>query len=497
MTPEPSKLQAERVRFLFLWIIPIALVAGVSLARAALNDPDTFWHIAAGRWMIEHRAVPRTDPFSFTFAGRPWVTHEWLSEVALAAAFDLAGWSGVLLLTGLALGALAALTASALLRWLPPLSTAVTLAFGLSCLGPSLLARPHILALPVLAFWTLSLLKAREESRAPNLWLAAIMLAWANLHASFIVGCVIAAALALEAMLDGRGWRRQAIVGWAAFLALSFAATLVTPNGLAGIAFPFTTLNMKVLPGVTEWRAPDFMASPFKSPLEVALLAGLFFAFYRGVRLSAVRAALLLAVVHMTLQHARNAVILGVVAPLILAEPFGRTMGRSFARPVLWRLPWPQTTIGVALLALIVTLRVSVPEVRTDGVMAPISALANTPAALRTRPVLNDYDFGGYLIFEGVKPFIDGRADMYGDAFTLNAFAIENGDAARFADAVRRYNIAWTIEPPSRAIVALLDRTPGWKRIYADRYAVVHERIAPTTPSAPATTEARPSSVRG
>jgi hypothetical protein len=33
--------------------------------------------------------------------------------------------------------------------------------------------------------------------------------------------------------------------------------------------------------------------------------------------------------------------------------------------------------------------------------------------------VLNTYGFGGYLIFSGVRPFIDGRSDMYGDAFFM------------------------------------------------------------------------------
>ena len=193
-----AALRDVRGRFLVLWVIPIVVGAAVSFAPPVLGDGDTFWHIAAGRWMIDHGAVPTTDPFSFTFVGRPWVAHEWLSEVALAAAWLAAGWSGVMLLTGAAAGALAALMGGWLLRWLSPFSTLTTLVVGIACVGPGMLARPHLLVLPVVALWTIELLRARETGRAPPLWLPLVMALWANMHSSFLVGLVIAGALALE-----------------------------------------------------------------------------------------------------------------------------------------------------------------------------------------------------------------------------------------------------------------------------------------------------------
>src|SRR6185437_11263035 len=76
----------------------------VSLSTRVLNDGDSWWHVAAGRLMIATRTVLRTDPFSATLQGAPWFTHEWLSEVLLGGAFDLAGWSGVVVLTAAAAG---------------------------------------------------------------------------------------------------------------------------------------------------------------------------------------------------------------------------------------------------------------------------------------------------------------------------------------------------------------------------------------------------------
>ena len=94
-------------------------------------------------------------------------------------------------------------------------------------------------------------------------------------------------------------------------------------------------------------------------------------------------------------------------------------------------------------------------------------------------PVFNDYGFGGYMISAGVAPFIDGRAELYGGAFVARhhrAVTLENlPDLLKLLD---EYNIGATLLPPTRPAVALLDRLPGWERLYSDELAVVHVRKA-------------------
>jgi hypothetical protein len=472
MTPIRESLERTRARFLLIWVVPIVLAAGLSFAAPILGDGDTFWHLGAGRWMIQHLAVPATDPFSFTFVGRPWVAHEWLSEVVMAAVFQAGGWGALMLLFGVAVGLTALAMGSWLLRWLGMLPALMVVVIGLACVAPGMLARPHLLVLPLLAFWTVELLKAREAQRAPPIWLALGMLLWANLHSSFVVGYGLAAALALEAVLDTRHWTRRALLGWAGFLLLSGVATLATPHGVDGLTFPLKVLNMKTLAVITEWQSPDFLKP---SPLELALLAGLFAAFWRGARLSAVRAAILLGLVHVSLQHVRQEILLGVVGPLLLAEPLGRALGRPGAAWTPWRMPLPQTLLGGGLVLALVVGRVLTPQVRVDGPTAPITALAHVPPELRRQPVLNYYDYGGYLIFEGVRPYIDGRADMYGDAFVADDDQIQRANPAAMDRAISHYGIRWVIAPPNLFLTEALQRRPGWKQIYADKTAVVLE----------------------
>jgi hypothetical protein len=138
--------------------------------------------------------------------------------------------------------------------------------------------------------------------------------------------------------------------------------------------------------------------------------------------------------------------------------------------------------VGLAGALALTALRLASPIIRSDGPGAPIAALAAVPAALADGPVLNEYSFGGYLIFAHVRPFIDGRADMYGGAMLGLYCRLAKGDLATVEATLDRYRIAWTIFPPEAEIVAVLDREPGWRRLYSDSVAVVHVREAAPPP---------------
>ena len=170
----------------------------------ALNDGDTYWHLRAGGWMLDHGRVPNFDPFSFTHGGKPWVPHEWLSEIVMTSVYRAGGWTAYVVLFGFA-GALSmALLLTRLSRWFGPLALALTAWLGIGCMWVGMFARPHLLALPIMIYWTGRLLDARSEGRAPPLWLALVMVLWANLHGSFVFGALVAAPLALEALWEKR-----------------------------------------------------------------------------------------------------------------------------------------------------------------------------------------------------------------------------------------------------------------------------------------------------
>jgi hypothetical protein len=454
-------------------LIGFAVLALAAFSPAVLNDGDTWTHVATGEWILAHGAVPRVDPFSYTFAGQPWTAHEWLSEVLMALAYRAVGWSGVALMTGVAAGAAVFVMARRAARDLSGVTLLALVALAALLVAPSLLARPHILALPLLALWADALFAAREADRAPPLPLAALMAPWANLHGGFAFGLALIAPFALEALLAARPEARlKAIRDWGLFAVASLAAAALTPFGVEGLLFPIRLLGLAHLSEIGEWRPEDF-AHP--GPMELALLALVAFALVRPTRLPWLRVVLLVGLIHMGLQHGRHQTLLAMLAPMLLAPAVRPALGQTAPRTLTPASH--EAILAAAAVALVLAgARLALPIVRHDSATAPIAALGAVPPALRAEPVLNGYGFGGYLIGVGVRPFVDGRADMYGDAFLDLYGKIAAGDSQALDDALTRWRAAWTIFAPSEPIVAVMDREPGWRRLYAGRFAVVHVR---------------------
>jgi hypothetical protein len=429
-----------------------------------LNDGDTLWQIRAGEWILDHRAIPHTDPFSYTAAGHRWFAHEWLAEVLLALAYRAARWRGVLALAALASALTFGLLARHLRRFMPTLPAVLLVIVAAALLAPSWLARPHLLALPCMEVWCAGLVLARARGQAPSLALLPVMTLWANLHGSFMAGLLLPFAFLLEAALAG-----ERPVPWIGFVIGAWAAALITPDTLAGLVFPFRMLAMQSTAHIGEWQPVSFAKL---HPLEVVIVAALWFGLSGRVRLSRLRLLLFLGLIAAALKHSRNGQLLGIIGPLVLAEPIGAVLPPqlSSVRRVRWVLP---TVLGAVALAL--ALRIALPLGRNQDSEA-LSALHRVPPSLRAQPVLNDYAYGGLLIFEGVRPFVDSRADLYGDVFLARYGEIIWPKPDALEAALAQYRIAWTFFKADNRVVGLLDREPGWQRLYADRFVVVHAR---------------------
>lgn len=463
-------------------VYALLLIAGQKL----LNDPDTYWHIATGRWIWAARAVPTVDPFSHTLAGAPWHAHEWLAELILAGAYGVAGWAAVVALISAAIAMSFGLLTRALQRFVAPTAALAMVALTFYLAAAHLTARPHALALPLLVAWGASLIRARSGERAPSLALLPLMTLWANLHGGYVLGLLFAALFAGEALVTAPNQRARldAIRQWAPFLALAFAASLLTPNGIGGLLLPWRLMQMKfALSVLVEWQSPNFQSV---QPLEIWLMLALFAVLSLGVKLPWTRVVMLLVLLHLSLAHQRHAEILGLVAPLLVAEAIAKQLRRF--RPqaatglddVFADLSGRPSRAGLAcslgLFAGLSAVYLTHPVARASDPYTPAAALRAAEEAHVTGPVMNDYGFGGYLIFEGVAPFIDGRADLYGDDFLKRYVDATRGVSDDLPKLLDEYHSGWTLFAAGTTAVTLMDHLPGWRRIYADDTAVVHVR---------------------
>ena len=471
----------------------VAVVALAMVYRPAqlLGDPDTYLHIAAGNWMLEHKALPSHDPFSWSMAGARWVVHEWLAEIVMAVVQRWLGWAGLALATALSFALAMGLLARAVLTRLAPLPGVLVVFLSIMLMEWHLLARPHAIALPAMVAWCAALFAARDARRGPPWTLLPTLVLWANMHGAYMFGLALAVYLAAEAVYDpGDVCRPGELKRWGLFVLAAVACTLLNPNGLDGVLEPFRISAMPTLQSAfIEWRSPDFQR--FR-PLELWLLGLLLAGFSTGIRLPLPRLLLLIGLFHLALQHERHADLLAVVAPLALAAPLssrvnamvGPQDGTSLTGRVTAILSGRGARYAVAgLLAIIGVfslIAVSHPIARANGPVTPSAALAAARSEALTGPVFNSERFGGFLIFSGVKVFIDGRMELYGDDFLKRDIMLVDGrDPAALKALLDQGGVIWTMLTPEDRAVDALDHDPGWRRVYADQFAVVHARISP------------------
>lgn len=465
-----------------LWCLAgAAIVALACLAAGSnlFNDPDTQWHVAVGRSIIESGALPRTDTLSHTFAGHPWIAKEWLSQLLLASAFIAGGWPLVAALTALAMASAAFLIMTHVGRrsGLPAGFSMAIIAFAV--VASTVVARPHVLVFPIIVAWTICLLSSAETSRRPP-WHALPLLAlWANMHAGFTVGFVIAAVFGLEALLRSEsGARASTALRWFGFGLACLAMGLATPYGAEPLLLNLTmAAGNEAIPFIGEWRS---MPATPRTGAILALAASSLFVLARGSWRNAARVALLALLTFMMVRHERFAMNFGLLAPIL-------------AGPLLWqlladvcrRLEIFQT--GIALPPAITPHRAAtglgalglgamlLNTIALPAQVAPVAALAAVPAGLRAQPVFNSYNLGGFLANNGIKTFIDGRTDQ----LFLGGFItrVEQAKSAPGPDLLRQlldgHQVRWAIVAADMPEALLFNRLEGWRTLHKGRDAHV------------------------
>jgi hypothetical protein len=455
-----AELREKLASDLLLIFLALGLPIGLASTARTFGDGDTSWHVAVGRWIAQHAVIPTADPFSFTAFGKPWVAMEWPADLLFAGVFDIAGYAGLAAIVAAAIMGLNAILLIYLRSRVGPFGLVGVILSMDVVLSAFMLARPHVLVWPVLAGWTVLLAKSTETGRPPPLWSALLLTLWANLHGSFPIAAVVGGFLALDALIAAQ-WKT--LREWLIFAGVCLVAICLQVNGLAGIMQPFRVANLKTLHLIAEWLPTTTNNTP---QFFGALVIVLGILLWRGVRIPIGRLLLLLAMLMLAFMQLRHQSWLAIVAAVLLPPLLGRqTEPRGKSLPVL--------AAAVPLLLV----RALWPLTPPESVANPRALLAQVPAELKREPVFNEYSFGGPLILAGIRPYIDGRSELYGDAFMTEYDKITHGDLARFDRAVKRFGIRWTILPPGEfKLREDLDRSPQWRRIYADKVGVIHVR---------------------
>jgi hypothetical protein len=488
MGPEPespvapnSTNKADRFAQAMVLALLFAAPALICVRAACANDPDIWWHLRTGGWILQHHTVPRFDPFSGANAGKPWAAYSWLFELMVVRLFERLGLVG---LVGYSAGMVLAITVAVqhlVKRLQGDFSIGVLLTFA-TCFSLSHLYTPRPWLFSIL-FFVMEidiLMHARRTGRTRELmWLPLIFALWSNLHIQFIDGLAVLALAAGEAVAAqwAVGVRTRLRAGWGvAALGASVLATLANPYGwrIYGIARDLAA-QAGVMDKISELQAIPFRSVPDFLVLFLALGAAAALAWNR--RFPLFETGLLVFAAVVSFRSQRDVWVMAVVAAAILASTI-----RGPRRATI-QLPKFATRLAVVAAGVAVLGGFRVMHMNNQRLEAEVakSLPVHAVEAIRAKgyadaahgPLYNDFNWGGYLIWALRMPVsIDGRAAFYGDDSIDRSMATWNAEPDWAADAqLKRAGVV--IGPVKAPLIQVLRMDPRFRLVYEDELAAV------------------------
>lgn len=460
-----------RLSFDELWTwIAIALPAFLALL-VPLPSVDLAYQVRAGDEILAARALPAVDTWTFTIAGTPWVDQQWLAQVKLAAGYAIGGWELLAVARAvLVTAAVILMLATARERGASPRTAAILALAGFAIAAPAMALRPQLFG--IVLFGLLVWMCARRE-RHPRVWLAAplVLLLWANLHGSFVLGPVILGYAWLADVGSGRPWRTSLAV-----LVVGTVATFVNPYGPGAWGYALAIgASSTIASQVTEWQRTSPFAVPgiLFYPSVVVTVALLW--LRRGPRFTLADWLLLLGMALLGAWAVRGVAWWAFVMAFLLGAALARPSGapaperRNAANGVL------AVALGVLIVVALPWWRPPDPLTGRQGLLsyAP-SGLAQAVAALPAGArVVTPQTWGSW--FEWAAPqatyFIDSRFELFPGDVWADHLALRGANPVAAQAVLDRWAVDVVVVPAGAT------PPPGtWTRLTEDIDGAVYTR---------------------
>jgi hypothetical protein len=477
---------------LFFLLLITQLPVYVNRFMRATLDPDIYWHLRVGDWILQHRTFPQTGIFSQYAQGHGWIAYSWGFEVLMAWLFRIAGLASL----PIALGVLRAIIAFTILLVTLRISRRFWLAWLLTAasivpLASIMVMRPILFTI---LFFTVELgliFEARKTASAkPLYWLPLLFLVWSNIHIQFVYGLFLLALFAGSELLghimsgEKRSWMtRSPIDAQALRIALisllSFAATFIGPYwGKVYLVILRYAGNTSQYNEISELVALSFR-DPADYFVVILLMAACFAIGKKGIDLFT--GSLVFSAAMVSFRSRRDEWFIVLVSAALIAESLAADAEEPAPSRTL-RLQYAGTFVLALAAALGYAANAGLtPQNLISGIdtMYPVRATNYVLDHKLRGPMYNSFDWGGFLIFNlrDYPVSIDGRNDFYGPAIL-----------DRMDDTLAGVN--WKSDPDlskanfvliekSQPLAQILAADPDFRLAYSDELAVVLVRVKP------------------
>ena len=478
-------------------IVVIVFLAILAMATHVSIDSDTWWHLRAGKWMVENRQIIKEDIFSYTSAGKPWQYPGLWVQVMM---FKLYNWFGP---GGLNLWVSLTVVAIFVFVWRTSdgniiFRVAVLL---LAAMASAIYwaARPYLISYLLFAIF-FYLLERNQHGSKGSLWLLPVlMIVWVNSHGGFLAGFILWGPYWVDSSIKWAIAKRQGRdqgleilkKRWISLLWVGVAMlllSLLNPQGLKLWTLPFTTVSRQAEQMfIAEWQSPDFH-KPSLIPFALLLMLSIGVLGRSRKRLTLYEILLMGGFGLLGLISIRNIFFFVIVAPAIITRS-GKYVFSDLADDLHIQLKLdfskPPTKFGRVINVFIVLLVSFVTLLRVVSIIPnsvnreafenefPVKAVEFLQTKELYGQMFNSYNYGGYLIWAlpQYPVFVDGRADLHEDDIIMTWFRVIRG-SEEWEQVFEKWNIQFVLVEPGVPLLSEL-YNEGWNTIYEDDLAVI------------------------
>ena len=485
----------------------IALLLILIMAVRTPLDTDMWWHLRAGEETLRNGEVYSVDTFSFTRDGNDWINHSWLSQIVMFSTFNAAGYYGLSAWVGVC-AVLSMLFVYLQMKGHPLLRSAVLL-FAAVVSSVVWSPRPQIHTLVLFSLVSYLIFKYRSTKQIRYLaWFIPVFILWGNLHGGYVLGIILMGSVIVGEILnkvllmeftENLSWRQIGILS--IFMVTSFIVVLVNPFGLDMWRIPFNTVGVETLQNlISEWASPDFHQA-FQQPM-LWMMMGVFSLI--GLSKKSINGAELLPLIAFSwaaLFARRNFGPFAIIAAPIFSK-YLTDLIKEWLEKAQGRFGWVQcildrTTqsnenlnpgfknfVNLLLMCLLVAgvvwKLISVNDSdfvnEAEKTIFPVEAVQILSEHGKTGNILNEYNWGGYLIWHlrDHRVFVDGRTDLFGDEI-INVWSDILTAKPRWNSQLKYYDVDYVLIGEDCPLLLVLPE--AWEVLYSGNSATLLHRV--------------------
>jgi hypothetical protein len=475
-----------------LFLILVILGSLIFMFRP-LVDPDFWWHIKTGQVILLEKQIPHFDVFSFTAVGKPWIAHEWLSEVILYLTYKLGGITTTQIIFSFLITFAFVLSACRVENRKNHYAIGGALLLGMIGSTPILWARPQAFSIIYFSIFIYLLEKYLKNGKKSLLIpLPILMVLWVNQHGAYIIGLGAIGIFILSLLIEntihlvrekGRiiGIFTVPVLVLGILLLICTFASILNPNGIRILLYPFQTVNDPSLQGyIQEWASPNFHEKTW-IPLAVLYLCLIGFGLRGKKQVSTVNTILCVVFGFLALLAIKQIAFFAIVVIPILSDlisdviPFHQSEKRSTKSVIGISL---LTLIGIIIFGVYQISQINTKQAEFEKQFFPVNAVQFIKKEKIIGNIFNSYNWGGYLIwnmYPETKVYIDGRNDMYGANFVQRFVDIYYAKPG-WQNALRTDKIEYVLIEPKTYLAFALQQSTDWVTIYGDDVSLLFQR---------------------